>query len=546
MLRVSPIRFGTSRKAPGALPRRETALNPPRMEAHPGIGLRHNPLLDWWRGHIVATIEHVRVVEKVSAESRWNARYAFMVLMSAGIAVLGLLQSSAPVVIGAMLLSPLMGPIMGLGFGLATFDWSEIRTSTFALALGSLIAVLFTATIVLFSPLQNVTPEIAARTRPNLFDLGVALFSALAGAYAMVRGREGTIVGVAIATALMPPLAVMGFGLATLNGTVLGGATLLFVTNLMTIAVTAAVVARFYGFGTHLSPQHTVLQTVVVLGILIAFVIPLTLSLLQIVWETNASRQIRDVITSQFENDARVDQVEVDYRTDPITATATILTPEFQSDAEKDSEATLGRLLGQPVDVTLEQYRVNTSAQAEAQQIASAQASARAQAADRIATRTVEQLALVAGVDQSAVLLDRDHQRAVVTAATLPGATLASYYALEKRVAAAAKDWTITLIPPAAPLPQVSFGDATTNDDGETVPAAPDAEGKRALDIAAWGARRLNVPIGVSGNAERVALVVDALRKAGVNAVARDGRTGSENGVRLEWLAPSEAGETAQ
>ena len=67
----------------------------------------------------------------------------------------------------------------------------------------------------LLSPLQTVTPEIAARTQPNLFDLFVALFSALAGAYAMIRGREGTIVGVAIATALMPPLAVVGFGLAT-------------------------------------------------------------------------------------------------------------------------------------------------------------------------------------------------------------------------------------------------------------------------------------------------------------------------------------------
>ncbi|QIG78507.1 DUF389 domain-containing protein [Stakelama tenebrarum] len=512
------------------------------MEAHAGTGLRHNPLLDWWRANIVASIEHVRVVEKVRGESLWSARYAFMILMSAGIAVLGLLQSSAPVVIGAMLLSPLMGPIMGLGFGLATFDWAEIRASTFALLVGSVIAVLFTAIIVLFSPLQNVTPEIAARTRPTLFDLGVALFSALAGAYAMVRGREGTIVGVAIATALMPPLAVMGFGLATMNWTVLGGSTLLFVTNLMTIAVAAAVVARFYGFGTHLSPQHTVLQTVVVVAILIAFAIPLGLTLGQIAWETNASRQIRDVITSQFENDARVDQVDVDFRTDPITATATILTPEFQSDAETDSEATLSRLLDRPVDVTLEQYRVSTSAQAEAQQLASAQASARALAADRLATRTAEQLALVAGVEQNAVLLDRDHQRAVVTAAPLPGATLAAYYALEQRVAAAAtNDWTVVLIPPAAPLPQVTFGDASINEAGEATPAAPDAEGRQAIAIAAWGSRRLNVPLGVSGRADRVAQVIESLRQAGITALDRDGTPGRDGAVRLEWLAPSEA-----
>lgn len=221
---------------------------------------RRNPLSLWWRGTVVASVDHAEVLEKVRGEAAWNGRYVFMVLMSAGIAVLGLLLSSPAVVIGAMLISPLMGPIIGLGFGLATFDGDEIRRSGMALALGTVIAVGFTALLVLLSPLQNVTSEIAARTRPNLFDLLVALFSALAGAYAMIRGREGTVVGVAIATALMPPLAVVGFGLATWNGTVFGGALLLFLTNLITIAISAAVIARLYGFGSALSPKQTMLQ----------------------------------------------------------------------------------------------------------------------------------------------------------------------------------------------------------------------------------------------------------------------------------------------
>ena len=104
------------------------------------------------------------------------------------------------------------------------------------LAWGTLMAIVLCALVVFFSPLQEITSEIAARTRPNLFDLGVAVFSALAGAYAMIRGREGTIVGVAIATALMPPLAVVGFGLATANWLVFSGALLLYITNLMAIA----------------------------------------------------------------------------------------------------------------------------------------------------------------------------------------------------------------------------------------------------------------------------------------------------------------------
>ena len=90
-----------------------------------------------------------------------------------------------------------------------------MRRSLTALAIGAVAAVAFTALIVLASPLKAPTAEILARTRPNLFDLLVALFAALAGTFAIIRGRGETIVGVAIATALMPPLAVVGYGLAT-------------------------------------------------------------------------------------------------------------------------------------------------------------------------------------------------------------------------------------------------------------------------------------------------------------------------------------------
>ncbi len=177
----------------------------------------------WWRAHIVGPIDHPAVVERIVEESGWSPRYAFMTMMSAGIAVLGLLLSSPAVVIGAMLISPLMSPILGFGFSLALFDFAEMRRASLSLAIGAVVAVTFTAIIVLASPLKAPTVEILSRTRPNLFDLLVALFAAMAGTFAIIRGRGETIVGVAIATALMPPLAVMGYGLATWNMTVLGG-----------------------------------------------------------------------------------------------------------------------------------------------------------------------------------------------------------------------------------------------------------------------------------------------------------------------------------
>ena len=98
--------------------------------------------------------------------------------MSGGIAVLGLLLSSPAVVIGAMLLSPLMDPSMGLGFALAIGDYKWLRRSAKSLAWGSLMAIGLCAAIVFFSPIQDITSEIASRTRPNLFDLLVAIFSA--------------------------------------------------------------------------------------------------------------------------------------------------------------------------------------------------------------------------------------------------------------------------------------------------------------------------------------------------------------------------------
>jgi uncharacterized hydrophobic protein (TIGR00271 family) len=487
-----------------------------------------NPLRLWWRDHVVATVDHVSVVEKVREEAGWTPRYVFMTLMSAGIALLGLLLSSPAVVIGAMLISPLMGPIIGLGFAIATFDTAEVRRTVVALALGVILAVLFCAAVVLMSPLQNVTEEIAARTRPNLFDLMVALFSALAGAYAMIRGREGTVVGVAIATALMPPLAVVGFGLATLNGTVFFGALLLFFTNLMTIALAAAVMARLYGFGPRLSPRQTMLQTLAMLAAFMALAVPLGLTLSQIAWEARTSRVARDVISGHFGNQARLSQIDIDYDATPLKINAEMLTPTYLRDAERETEATLSRLLDRDVDVALRQFQVGTgSGAAEAAELASAQATERVATAQREIRRVTEQLAIVAGVEPDAVLIDRDRRRAVVRATPLPGARLSAYRILEARIAALDPDWTIQLQPPAADLPNVTFGD-----DG------PDEAGRQALATAAWGASRLNLPIGVAGSAAQTAQAIEALEKVGVKSEAIDG-PGAPGGVRLVWLVPT-------
>ncbi len=272
----------------------------------------------WWSSFVVGGVDHDAVVRQIAEESGWSGRYAFLIVVSAMISLLGLLMPSVAVLIGAMLLSPLMMPIIGLGFGIATVDTWEIRRAATALLVGAALAVGLSVICVTLSPIQTITSEIAARTRPTLFDLLVALLSAVAGAYALIRGRGGAVVGVAIAIALMPPLVVVGFGIATLNWTVFAGSLLLFATNAITIALTAALVARIYGFGSHLSPQHTSWQLMLFLVALGLLSVPLLAGLRQIAFEAVAQRQVRETISARFPDSSRLGQLDVDYTTTPI------------------------------------------------------------------------------------------------------------------------------------------------------------------------------------------------------------------------------------
>ncbi len=480
----------------------------------------------WWSNAVVNTVDQAGVISTRRAECSLSARYLFMLAMSAAIAILGLLLSSPAVVIGAMLLSPLMDPIMGLGFAIAVGDFAWMKQSAKSLAIGTLIGVLLAALVVFLSPLQTVTSEIAARTRPNLFDLLVALFSALAGAYAMIRGREGTVVGVAIATALMPPLAVVGFGLAKLNWTVFSGALMLYFTNLLTIALTAAVMARFYGFRTALSERQTQFQTFVIVVIFVGLAVPLALTLRQIAWESQASREINGAVLDAFDSRSRMSQIEINWEADPIQVAATVLTPELQPRAEGMTERAITREIGRPVDVTLTQYQVGTENKA-AEQAQLASARAQQEAADTQRTQALKaRLALIAGVDPKDVVMDRERRHALVTAKPLDGATLKAYRELEARIAATEPGWRIELRPPARPLPKVEF----TED-------KPSEQGLQAIGLINWAAVRIGTPVDLSGAEDEVAQVAAKLKESGVEVREENGRAGT---VTARWGAPSE------
>ena len=251
----------------------------------------------WWRA-LVHSIDHKSILTQVRQDASFSFNFNFMIVVAAGIATIGLLLNSPAVIIGAMLISPLMGPIVATGVALATLDVDLGRKSISTLALGTAAAIGFTALIVALSPVKELTPELLARTRPNLFDLVVAILSGAAGGYAMIRGKGGAIVGVAIATALMPPLATIGYGLVTARWPVARGALLLFVTNMVAISLAVAAVAEWYGFGRGGLRKRFARQALISLLVLAPLAVPLFFSLKAIAFESFAQASVRGVLST--------------------------------------------------------------------------------------------------------------------------------------------------------------------------------------------------------------------------------------------------------
>lgn len=181
--------------------------------------------------------------------------FFLLVVLSAVIATLGLLTNSAAVIIGAMLVAPLMSPIIGIGLASLTGDARLFRDSGVALGRGALMAILMAVLLAWgnrylpFVTLQELPEEVLSRTHPSPIDLTIALAGGMAAAFALAMPSiSAALPGVAIATALMPPLGVIGIGIAMGRWDVAGGALLLFLTNAVTIAFAAMLVFFALGF----------------------------------------------------------------------------------------------------------------------------------------------------------------------------------------------------------------------------------------------------------------------------------------------------------
>lgn len=192
--------------------------------------------------------------ESAECQIRKNVHFrgpnAWILAFSVVIASVGLNVNSIPVIIGAMLISPLMGPIFGAGFSLGTNDMELMVTSLKNLAVMMAIALIASVLYFLVTPLTLTNPtELLARTNPTIYDVLIALFGGAAGMFEQCRKEKGTVIsGVAIATALMPPLCTAGFGLAKGNMQFFLGALYLFAINCVFIAIASYIMTKAMGF----------------------------------------------------------------------------------------------------------------------------------------------------------------------------------------------------------------------------------------------------------------------------------------------------------
>lgn len=188
------------------------------------------------------------------AESRLSLNYIALVVASAGIATIGLIANSTAVIIGAMIVAPLMLPIRGSIFGILTANPALTQRGLKSIWVGSLLGIGIAFCLGLVIPFASFGSEILSRTKPNTLDLVVAILAGAIGTFAKCRPRiEDSLAGVAISVALMPPLCVVGLGLAKADWYTCGGAFLLYITNLVGIALACHVVFFVVGY----APQRS-------------------------------------------------------------------------------------------------------------------------------------------------------------------------------------------------------------------------------------------------------------------------------------------------
>ena len=253
--------------------------------------------------------------------------YYVMLFLSGVISSLGLLAGSAAAIIGAMIVAPLMGPITAMAFAITMGNRRLLKRSLLSVISGALLTVATAYLICTLVGLNTLNPEILARTRPTLIDLAIGLAAGAAGSFATTRKDiSSALPGVAIAVALVPPLSVIGIGLAFESREVISGSTLLFVTNLAGIILSGGLIFIWQDYGSLKRAKSGLSASIVVLALL---GIPLGLSMRDLIVEQRTRTLVGSLLrqeTKAFEN-ANIRRLQVDSKQERLTVYLEVSAP---------------------------------------------------------------------------------------------------------------------------------------------------------------------------------------------------------------------------
>ncbi len=244
-----------------------------------------------------------KVLENVTANISFRGSNLWILACAILIASVGLNVNSTAVIIGAMLISPLMGPILGAGFALGTYNFLLLRKSIKNLLIATVVSLLVSAFYFYISPFKDVQSELLARTSPNIYDVLIAFFGGLVGVIAITRVEKGNpIPGVAIATALMPPLCTAGYGLATFNFSYFFGAFYLYTINCFFICIATFLVIKYlkYPASATIEPKNEKRIRYGITTLMMIMIIPSFYLAYNLFEEKKFTKTVEEFINSEF------------------------------------------------------------------------------------------------------------------------------------------------------------------------------------------------------------------------------------------------------
>jgi uncharacterized hydrophobic protein (TIGR00271 family) len=249
--------------------------------------------------------EKNKVLDFVKSNISFRGSNLWILACAIVVASIGLNVNSTAVVIGAMLISPLMGPIIGAGFGLGVYDFNLLKKSLKNLLIATLVGLVVSTLYFYISPFKEVQPELLSRTSPNIYDILIAFFGGLVGAIAITRVEKGNpIPGVAIATALMPPLCTAGYGLALGSFKFFFGAMYLYSINCVFICISTFFIVKYLKYPTKKQLDDKAQKQVkyIISGLITVLILPSIYFAYQLIEEKKYQHQVNLFTENEFSN----------------------------------------------------------------------------------------------------------------------------------------------------------------------------------------------------------------------------------------------------